>query len=328
MPGSTLIQFVHEGKAAYPELRAMQDYFAERGYETTEVRPDGVFQDRARKTVCWHMMGFYPRRLDCTVSIHDYRSLSVGRLARTKDRLKRLLNARPDIRIFQNQDIRQALGFIEDDQTRYLPMGVPQPFIEQRGPAARPAVDFIYIGSMLAERRCELMLDSFLKRFGDTSSFDLYGPPNDQLVARYSAHSNIRFRGTVAQAQLPAILCKARVGVCYFPMHYPHLLQTPTKLMEYAALGMRILANDHPQSRITAQQYGLECAWGSNGDMFEAIPAALDWPDNMAVDPRPMEWNAVISASGVEQALAQALDRTKPPPATDASAGPHSYSQA
>ena len=87
MPASTLIQFVHEGKAAYPELRAMEEYFTARGFETMQATPDQVIRDGARKTVCWHMMGFYPRKLDCTVTIHDYRSLSVGTLARTKDRL-------------------------------------------------------------------------------------------------------------------------------------------------------------------------------------------------------------------------------------------------
>ena len=309
MPASTLIQFVHEGKAAYPELRAMEEYFTARGYETKQATPDQVIRDGARKTVCWHMMGFYPRKLDCTVTIHDYRSLSVGTLARTKDRVKRLLNTKPDIRIFQNQEIRQALGFAEDASTRYLPMGVPQFFIDHRGSAARPNVDFIYIGSMLAERRCELMLDSFLKRFGDKKTFDLYGPPNEHLVERYAGNKNIRFRGIVPQDELPAILRKARVGVCYFPMHYPHLLQTPTKLMEYAALGMRVLANDHPQSRLTAERYGLECAWGDNGDMFAKVPDKLAWTNNMAVNPSSMEWSAVINASGAELALREALRR-------------------
>jgi hypothetical protein len=90
-------------------------------------------------------------------------------------------------------------------------------------------------------------------------------------------------------------------------MHYPHLLQAPTKLMEYAALGMRVLANAHPQSRIVARQFGLNCEWGKNGDMFAAVPDALDWPDNASVDPEPMSWESVIAGSGMEEALTQSL---------------------
>ncbi|MEO7864551.1 MAG: glycosyltransferase, partial [Sphingomicrobium sp.] len=308
--GKAVIRFIHEGKAAYPDVKAFMSYFGAQ-YEVIECSPsEAAAAPNLADSVCWYMMGFYPKKFACAVTIHDYRSLSVGRFRRWKDRLKRLFNADPDIRIFQNEAIRSALGFSFDGRSYYLPMGVPELFIDSRDIHAQPAADFIYIGSMLDERRCELMLDSFVKRFGDTKRFDLYGPPNLELEARYRDRANIRFHGLIAQDELPVILKSARVGVCYFPMHYPHVLQTPTKLMEYGALGMRILANDHPQSRITAEQYGLHCAWGSADDIFAGIPDALDWPDNQAVDPSPMAWPAVIGGSGVEQAVAKALRRS------------------
>jgi hypothetical protein len=309
MASRKLIRFIHEGKAAYPDVKAYRSYFAAT-YETAESTPDeAAAAPDLGANACWYMMGFYPKKIGCAVTIHDYRSLSVGRFRRTKDRIKRLLTADPDIRIFQNEAIRKALGFPMDERTYYLPMGVPELFIEKRGLKPKITSDFIYIGSMLAERKCQLMLDSFLKRFNDSKTFDLYGPPNPDLAAHYSGHSNIRFHGLVAQDQLPKVLKSARVGVCYFPMHYPHVLQTPTKLMEYGALGMRVLANDHPQSRITVDQYGLQCRWGPTSDMFRDVPDDLNWEDNRAVDPAPMAWGSVIAASGVEQALAEALKR-------------------
>jgi hypothetical protein len=302
-----VIRFVHEGKAAYPDVAAFKAYF-EGPYRTFECSPaTAAAAEDLERTACWYMMGFYPKKLSCALTIHDYRSLSVGRFRRGKDRLKRLLNADPDIRIFQNDAIRRALGFPEDSRTYYLPMGVPQLFIDSRNLVAEPACDFIYIGSMLAERRCELMLDSFIKRFGDTRTFDLYGQPNAELQARYAGHLNIRFKGLVAQDRLPAILKAARVGVCYFPLHYPHVLQTPTKLMEYGALGMRILANEHPQSRLTAQQYSLTCRWGDPADLFAGIPDALDWLDNHEAGADAMAWSSVIAESGMEQVLARVL---------------------
>ena len=307
MAGKKLIRFIHEGKAAYPDVKAYRSYFGTK-YDTIENTPsEAASAADLGASACWYMMGFYPKKIGCAVTIHDYRSLSVGRFRKTKDRIKRLLTADPDIRIFQNEAIRNALGFPIDERTYYLPMGVPEFFIEKRGLKPKITRDFIYIGSMLGERKCELMLDSFLKRFGETKTFDLYGPPNEELEARYAGKGNIRFHGLIAQEELPKVLKSARVGVCYFPMHYPHVLQTPTKLMEYGALGMRILANDHPQSRITVDQYGLECRWGPTEDMFKDVPDVLDWADNKAVDPAPMAWPAVIAASGLEQALAKAL---------------------
>ena len=307
MGGSPIIRFIHEGKAAYPDVVAFRSFF-DGVYQTIECGPDDVpTNGDSEPSVCWHIMGFYPRKLACSLTIHDYRSLSVGRMRRLKDGAKRVLNADPDIRIFQNDEIRRALGFAEDARTYYLPMGVPPRFIASRAPVAEPGSDFVYIGSMLAERRCELMLDSFVRRFGNARSFDLYGQPNPELEARYAGQGNIRFHGLIAQDRLPTILNAARVGVCYFPLHYPHLLQTPTKLMEYGALGMRILANEHPQSRLTAAQYGLHCHWGETQDLFAGVPDTLDWADNRSIDAAPMAWPAVIAASGVPEAVERAL---------------------
>lgn len=306
MHSEPVIRYIHEGKAAYPEVAASMGYMAEAGYRTIECTPDeaAAAPDLAG-SVCWYMMGFYPRRLPGAITIHDYRSLSVGRFRRAKDRVKRLLNARADIRIFQNDAIRTALGFPQDARTVYLPMGVPEPFIRNRTTATEPVTDFIYIGSMLPERKCELMLDSFVRRFGADKTFDLYGPSNPELEARYVGRANVRFKGMVEQARLPAILTAARVGVCYFPLHYPHVLQTPTKLLEYGALGMRVLANEHPQSRITEKQYGLACRWGTTADLFADVPDSLDWADNATVDASAMAWPSVIRESGIEQVIAR-----------------------
>jgi len=309
--GAPVIHFVHEGKAAYPEIRAYRRYFAA-DYTTFESSPDAL---RRAKDIaphaCWHMMGLYPVDLPgAAVTVHDYRSLSVGRFHTMKDWLKRVLNADPEIRIFQNQGIRQALGFDEDERTFYLPMGVPGDFIAQRRALSDSQCDFIYIGSMLAERKCELMLDSFLERFGGQRTFHLYGHPHsEELEARYAGRKNICFKGNVPQEQIPALLKGARVGVCYFPLHYPHLLQTPTKLLEYAALGMRIVANEHPQSRSAAAQYQISCEWGDTSDMFAQLPDELSWPDNSALDPSAMAWPSVIGASGVPDALRRAFAR-------------------
>jgi hypothetical protein len=148
------------------------------------------------------------------------------------------------------------------------------------------------------------MLDSFIKRFGAAKTFHLYGPRNPSLEARYKSHANIRFLGMVLQTELLSVLQAARVGVAYFPNHFPHVLQAPTKLMEYAAVGMRILANEQPQNRATAEAFGIACNWGPAADMFRDTPNALDWPDNQELDATPMRWSSVIGASGLPEVIA------------------------
>lgn len=298
---------MHEGKAAYPDVLAFKDYF-DPAYDVSIVHPrELATAPDIGSAVCWHMMGFYPRRFGARLVIHDYRSLSVGRFRTAKDLLKRVFNATPDFRVFQNASIRSALGFPEHKRTFYLPMGVPDAFVKARAAAVAADCDFVYIGSLLNERRCELMIDSFVRRFGSSKIFRLYGARNPELEARYAGRENVQFCGLVAQSDLLLRLKAARVGVAYFPNHFPHVIQSPTKLMEYAALGMRVLANEQPQNRATASAFGIECWWGPAADMFRDVPDSLDWSDNRGLDPDPMRWTSVIERSGLPAAIAAAL---------------------
>jgi hypothetical protein len=300
------VVFVHEGKAAYPEVSALRswlDPFTITAEAKFDDLPDISGIDRS---VCWCMMGFYRRRPPGRLVIHDYRSLSVGRLGAIKDGLKGAMNARPDLRIFQNEAIRGRMNFRDKIASAIVPMGVPAIFLD-RVPAERRGADFIYIGSLLKERRCELMLESFVRRYGRSKTFHLYGAPIDELAVRFSGYPNIRFFKPIPQSELKPILAASGAAVCYFPSHRPHLLQTPTKLLEYAALGMRIIANEHPQSRKTAQTHGMNIWWGDSHDMFATAPEEISWSDNVAVDPQPLAWPNVIASSGIEAVLVKAL---------------------
>jgi glycosyltransferase involved in cell wall biosynthesis len=308
MSGISQVVFVHEGKAAYPEVSALRSWLAPFTATAESKFADLSAISGIDRSVCWCMMGFYRNRPPARLLIHDYRSLSVGRLGAVKDGLKGAMNARPDLRIFQNEAIRARLGFRDGVASAIVPMGVPAAFLD-RVPAERRGADFIYIGSLLKERRCERMLESFVRRYGRSKTFHLYGAPVDELAARFADHPNIRFFAPVPQAELKPILAASGAAVCYFPAHRPHVLQTPTKLLEYAALGMRIIANEHPQSRKTAEAYGMTVLWGDTHDMFARAPDDISWGDNAAVDPQPLAWPNVIARSGIEMALIEALNR-------------------
>lgn len=302
------LYFVHEGKAAYPELDAYKKFLAQSFAREDVTQEQAASRSDIAHSVCWHMMGFYPRRLPARLVIHDYRSLSVGRLRQLKDLMKRLFNAKPDIRIFQNTTVQKALGFNDKVPTILLPMGVPDFIAQHRATVkAVPEVDYCYIGAMSAERRSHVMIDSFLKRFGSSKTLVLYGNPEPYLIERYRGHGNVQFAGNIPQAQLFDKLTRAGACVCYFPNHYPHLLQTPTKMLEYAALGLKIIANTQPISVATAKQYGINCQWGPSDDMFAGAPDLIDWPGNEALDPSEILWSTVIKRSGIAELIASQM---------------------
>jgi len=295
------ILFVRSAHEAYPEIAAYRSVLSN-VYETEEgdlsilKRKNGL--DAA---ILWMIMGFYPRRPAAGMVIHDYRSLSVGRLRRIKDCVKRALNAQPDARIFQNDDIRTMMDFQDGIPSFLLPMGVPSFVLQHRRRAddSTHGCDFCYIGAMSAERRTQEMLDSFVRRFGRSRTFHLYGMAPRFLIDRYRAFPNIVFQGRKGQGDVFDALVRARVAVNYFPTHPPHTMQTPTKLLEYAALGLRVLSNEQPSSRQACARYGFFSQWGPAQDMFAGLPDALDWPDNTSFNPSPLLWPNVIASSGV-----------------------------
>jgi len=295
------ITFIHEGKGFYPELAAYRAFF-EGAFLTQETTLEKLEQSGSlAQTICWHIMGFYPKRpVHAGLVIHDYRSLSVGFTHTVKDRIKRAFNAKPDLRLFQNETLRATMGFTDNVPSLLLPMGVaPEILTFREAPAEKPLHDFCYIGAMNAERRLDIMLDSFLRRFGTTKTFCLYGFAPPSLAARYKKYSNILFAGALPQARLFPALRRAQVAVNYFPNHAPHTQQTPTKLLEYAALGLRILCNEQPRSRETAESFGMTCLWGDAKDLFAVVPDALSWPTNEQLDPSPFLWPEIIAASGI-----------------------------
>ena len=306
------LYIIHDGKAAYPELAAYRKFLAP-DFDSEELtREQAALRPDIGDSICWHVMGFYPQRLPAKVVIHDYRSLSVGRMREMKDRLKYFLNARPDIRIFQNEAMRQAMGFDDKVPTLLLPMGVPDFIKDYRKPSQQQTgPDYVYIGAMSAERKSHLMVDSFLKRFGDEKTFVLYGKPEPYLPERYAANANVRFAGTLPQEELFPQLTTAGACVCYFPNHYPHLLQTPTKMLEYAALGLRIIANRQALSLATAKTYGINCLWGPSDDMFAEAPDVIAWPDNAGVDADAFLWPAVIRDSGIATQIHTLLEKDR-----------------
>lgn len=304
------LYFVHEGKEAYPEIAAYRAYLGE-SFVCEEVHPDELNQkEDLADAICWMIMGYYPKLPKAYLVIHDYRSLSVGRGRWLKDKIKRYRNATPDIRIFQNKAMAQMMAFSKKVPLVYIPMGVPSFILRQAlAPREQKDCDFCYIGVMSEERLTYLMFDSFVKRFGLSKSFYAYGTPEPSIVQRYEDYPNIVFAGSHPQDKVFEALKRASVAVNYFPEHYPHALQTPTKLLEYGAIGTRILCNEQPQSRHTSSLYGLKCLWGDTRDMFKDVPSALDWVDNEGFDPTPMLWPSVLVESGIVAQLQEVLKK-------------------
>ena len=143
------IFIIHNGKANYPEIAAYREYFASE-YEVLDGDLD-AYQAIENKSNCiaWCIMGFFPNKIEAKQVIHDYRSLSVGRLPALKDQVKRIFNAKPNLRIFQNTIMEDAMAFNDGIGSCILPMGVPEYIFELAKEKSRKYLaKYCYIGEI------------------------------------------------------------------------------------------------------------------------------------------------------------------------------------
>ncbi|MFJ1211927.1 glycosyltransferase [Burkholderia pyrrocinia] len=311
---------LHPGKANYPEIAAYGRCLRTHGFEVFDGDLDAYarFPDRDR-CVLWCIMGFYRALPPARFVIHDYRSLSVGRLAAVKDYVKRMLNVRPDLRIFQNARMRDAMAFRDDVRALLLPMGVPDWIFDPAGTdadaevAARGGADvdagavqtpsgrFCYIGEMSRERGFHKVLAAYRDaRRDETDTLVLVGHPEPEIRAAFGDTPGIRFVGRVPQPDALRIVRNSEYAVCFFPYHRPHCFQTPTKLLEYASLGKKIVCNDAPSNVRTADELGIQChVTGATifDELFPLSRIRASRPDPATM--QSLEWGRVIERSGV-----------------------------
>lgn len=131
-----------------------------------------------------------------------------------------------------------------------MPMGVdfssidiPNKTINQAQP-----VRFVYIGAICELRRLDIVNRAFLKT-NKPFTFDYYSYDQNSAVDKIKNIDDprIRFRGPMNRHDLFQEIANADVGVCFFPNTKTFITASPTKTLEYGALGMTLLVNEMPE---------------------------------------------------------------------------------
>ncbi|WP_179405215.1 glycosyltransferase [Burkholderia guangdongensis] len=293
---------LHPGRAHYPELDAYASCLAEHGFD---VARGDVEAYRACAgsglRVLWCVMGFYPALPPADVVIHDYRSLSVGRLGIVKDGIKRFCQPRPNLRVFQNERLRDALAFRDGVPSLLLPMGVPDWLFDVARDPPAPGLGgvYCYAGAMSRERGFHRVLAAFRDRpraAGET--LVLVGEPEPAIHRAFRDVAGIVFAGRLPQREALDVVRRSDFALGYFPYHRPHRMQTPTKLLEYAALGKSIICNNAPANLETAAAWGIRIQLAGRA-IFDCGKFPRERVPNDPQRLRPLAWRSVIAASGV-----------------------------
>nr|WP_313975629.1 glycosyl transferase [uncultured Psychrobacter sp.] len=170
--------------------------------------------------------------------IHEYHSLSIPPYAKLKDKFKRIINKKPDGRIFLNDYIRENLSYNDEIPYIYRDMGVDNSLFQE--PNANPDYDILYCGSISGRVGLIKALLTLSERYKLIVVGQL---TEDEKILLDNI--NITIFGRAERSELPAIYKNARYGLNYTPDVYPFNIQTSTKTLEYLAAGLHVISNHY-----------------------------------------------------------------------------------
>ncbi|HMO38448.1 MAG TPA: glycosyltransferase family 4 protein [Saprospiraceae bacterium] len=295
------IAFIHPGSAYLPEIEAYQAFLGQHGFLSevfVQPRPEQL-PDFA---VEWHFMGMdrLPR-VPGRLKIHEYISLSLPPFARWKNRLKRYLNPRPDLRIFHNHLIKKELRFKNKTPFRFRDAGIGAHFFGYQ--TAEKRYDFVYHGAMDKARRLDILLQIFSERF-PAHTLLLVGEPGEALRRRFGHVTNVHFAGQVPYTQIPHWLQQARYGLNYIPPVYPYDRQPSLKLLEYCALGLPVVTTNYTWARQFAKARAGHFFVIKN-DWSNFYPQHIDAFIYHTPTVNDLQWNIILAESEILQWLRQ-----------------------
>ncbi len=119
--------------------------------------------------------------------------------------------------------------------------------IKPRRPASGP-LRFVYIGAIDELRRFDLINNAFLSQ-KDDFVLDYFSSQKNESVEsiKQIQDPRIRFRGALPRTELFAEIATADIGICFFPHTKTYITASPTKTLEYGALGLTVLVNPMPE---------------------------------------------------------------------------------
>ena len=244
----------------------------------------GVLVARRRRQKCFYWLSFpYPEDDLLRASTGQSRFPALVRLRGrlTAWLLYRWILPRVDHAFVQSERMREDIAAqgVPRDRMTPVPMGIDladTPRLTRRA-APAPGEDWVlgYLGTLSADRHVVTLVDMLdqLRRAGEPVRLlmigDAFEAADRRLIESRAAARGLtpwlQITGSLPRAE--AIARMAAVDIALSPYYPSPLLQStsPTKLVEYLALGVPVVASEHPEQRaiLRASKAGLCTPWGA-----------------------------------------------------------------
>lgn len=289
------ILFQRAAKANLPEIDAYMEYIKK--YTNYEVYDSNNVLDDQVYDVIWKFMGtdFYYKKSHSKFLVHEYASLSIGKNSVIKDQIKKIFNKKPDLRIFLNTYIEKKMGFKDEIVTFNRDMGIKAIFFEKIYQEKK--YDFVYIGEISKERNLHLLLENMIE---NQYTFLFIGRIEEELFEKYKKYKQFTFLGLIPQKEIPFYAKQAEYALNLIPNIEPYNQQTSTKLLEYCALGLKIVSSKYYwveqfEKNRNAQFYYFDY------QKFNFI--GIEKFNFVTPDVKDLEWNTLLSKTPLLEIL-------------------------
>jgi glycosyltransferase involved in cell wall biosynthesis len=295
------IAFIHPHSAFLPEINAYQKIFSTFNVETIVIKPEDAGKINA--DVEWHFMGIdKSRKKTGLIKIHEYTSASVPPFNQFKNLSKKIFNAKPDYRLFLNEYVKEKFDFKDEISFGFRDMGISDSFLHFDNSSIKKEFDFVYAGSVNAERQIEKLMELFTTKDLKKKSFLIISKDYNELASKFSQFKNIYFIGPITHDEMPAHISKSRFAINFMVDKEPFNEQTSTKLLEYVALKIPIISTDYKWAKKFQKENG--------GSLFylKTDLSNFIWDDISSfnysfADLKNWRWENQIRKSGVIQFL-------------------------
>ena len=287
------IHFIRNGPSYLPEIDAYCAYIQSRDHQT--MVHDSSVSVPTSASVVWWFCGRVPlreaHRLRGAFQIHEYASASIPPYAWAKDQVKHWTQPRPDYRIFQNGWVRERMGFADGVPHALRDMGVAEHFFDAPSNTPAPEFDLVYLGEM---SRLLAFIPVLQAIHAAGRSLLLVGDVPAELQAQLTP--NVTCTGRVGHAQVLSYLRRARFGLNLVPNAIPFQQQTSTKVLEYCAVGLRVVSNAYPWVRYFMAQHKANFYFFSDDapSLATSFGEALDAYPYEVPDVRTLAWSHVL----------------------------------
>lgn len=298
--------FVKTGRAFLPEVYAYSDYLSKHNISNIICENETDAKDTNAR-LYYRFGGLLRHKIKKEVpEIHEYHTLSTGKLPILKNMLKSVLSVSPVYYSFLNKNIENGYFFTNALPRFYRDMGADAALLDIRHNVAEKKYDICYFGSISNRSG---VVDTLLKLGEQGYKVVIGGSALDSDIMKFQQYSNLTYVGLCDRSQVSDYYCQSKYGLNYIAEEYPLTKQTSTKVIEYLVAGLPIISNTYEWIDQHASQHGYgyinlaDIQPGTlHSDSFNAANLVLPYEKATM-----FTWDALLAECGFKEIIAKLI---------------------